>query len=153
MAKDLSYFMREEKEEIIKVKGPDSFKDEQGEVVEFEIKVLSQSTIQRINDMYKETKIATDKKGNPFVVNGEVIHETLRDSEKAIGHIIAESLIYPDLKDEKLMKHFNCFEYAEMAKKVFFNPAEYRFVQSIVLSNMGVYSSQDEKKDLETAKN
>ena len=39
--KDLKYFMREHKEEIVTVPGPASIKDEKGTVINFEIKVLA----------------------------------------------------------------------------------------------------------------
>jgi len=45
MAKDLKYFMREQKEEIITVPGPESFKDENGKVIDFEVRVLDVATI------------------------------------------------------------------------------------------------------------
>lgn len=39
--KDLKYFMRNEEVEIVKVPGPESFKDDEGNVIELEIKILS----------------------------------------------------------------------------------------------------------------
>lgn len=82
--KDLKYFMRSMEPEIVTVPGPESIKDENGEVIQFEIKKLTQEEITRINDAYRKHSIATDKRGNPLVSNGEVIWKTERDGVK--GH-------------------------------------------------------------------
>ena len=102
--KDLKYFMRSMEPEIITVPGPESIKDENGEVIQFEIKKLTQEEITRINDAYRKHSIATDKRGNPLVSNGEVIWKTERDGVKATRHLIVEALQYPNLKDPDLMK-------------------------------------------------
>ena len=54
--RDLRVFMREsaKTEEIVTVPGPDSIKDEDGKPIMLEIKVLSNETIQKINDNYKK---------------------------------------------------------------------------------------------------
>ena len=72
MAKDLKYFMRKHEPEIISVPGPETFKDEKGNVIQLEIKKLTQEEIDGINDAYRRRSMATDKKGNPLVANGEV---------------------------------------------------------------------------------
>ena len=58
--KDLKYFMRSMEPEIVTVPGPESIKDENGEVIQFEIKKLTQEEITRINDAYRKHSIATD---------------------------------------------------------------------------------------------
>lgn len=49
--KDLRYFMREEAkvEQIVTVPGPESIKDENGKVIQLEIKQLHNDTIAKIN--------------------------------------------------------------------------------------------------------
>ena len=46
--KDLKYFMRSTEAEIVTAPGPESFKDEDGNVIPFEIKVLTQAEINQI---------------------------------------------------------------------------------------------------------
>lgn len=65
MNKDLKYFMRSEEPEIVTVPGPSTIKDEEGHILPLEIKVLSQETIDKINNNYCTKSVATDKKGNP----------------------------------------------------------------------------------------
>ena len=96
--KDLKYFMRSTEAEIVTAPGPESFKDEDGNVIPFEIKVLTQAEINQINDNYRKRSMATDKKGNPLIAMGEVVWKTEKDSAKASRHMIVEALQYPDLK-------------------------------------------------------
>ena len=81
--KNLKYFMRDTKDEIVTAPGPESFKDENGNVIDFEIKVLSQETINKINEAYRRRSMATDKKGNPLVTMGEVVWKVEKDNARS----------------------------------------------------------------------
>lgn len=159
MAKSLSYFMREEakQEQIIKVPGPDTIKDENGNVVELEIKKLSNETVARINDMYVTKTLLKDKKGNFVLQNGVAAYKVDRDREKAARHLMVEALVYPDLKDKKLMEFFNCVDITEMPLKVFPDSKEYSYVSRAIMRvlNIGDASEEDEsnEKETEDAKN
>ena len=121
-----------------------------------EIKVLSNETIQKINDNYKRKSIAVDKKGTPYIANGEVAFRVERDNIKASQHIIAEALVYPDLKDPELMAFFNCNDIAEMPLKVFPRADEYAHVSRAVMVALGLASepAQEEQENvLNEAKN
>lgn len=150
--KDLKYFMRSNEEEIVTVPGPDSFKDEDGNVIQFEIKKLTQEKISEINNAYRKHGIATDKKGNPLVSNGEVIWKTEKDSARASRHMIVEALVYPDLKDSELMKYYGCVDVTEMPLKVFSGADEYSYVSRIVMQALGLAPTVDDE-DLSDAKN
>lgn len=152
--KDLKYFMRSTEVEVVTAPGPDSFKDEDGNVIQFEIKKLPQAEITKINDAYRKHGIATDKKGNPLVANGEVIWKTERDSAKASRHMIVEALQYPDLKDPELMKYYGVVDVTEMPLKVFATADEYQHVSRIVMQALGLAASAaDDDEELEAAKN
>lgn len=152
--KDLKYFMRKPGDEIITAPGPATFRDEEGNVIEFEIRVLSQEEINKINDAYRHRSIATDKKGNPIVYNGEVVWKTERDSAKASRHIMVEALQYPNLKDPDLMSFYGVVDMTDMPLKVFSTAEEYDHVSRIVLQALGLVSSVDkDKEDLDAAKN
>lgn len=141
-SKTLKYFMRKSEEEIVTAPAPDSFVDENGKVLELRIKCLSQNTIDKINDSYKTRQIAMDKKGRPLISGSEVVWKTDKDSERAVRHIIAEALVYPNLKDEELMKFYNCYDFTEMPRLVFSKPGEYNHVVRMVLAALGI--SDDE---------
>ena len=81
--KNLKFFMRPQQEETVTFTGPESFKDDDGNTLEFEVKVLSQQEIDKINNIYRKRSIATDKKGNPLVNGGEVVWKTERDNARA----------------------------------------------------------------------
>lgn len=156
--KDLKYFMREHKEEVVTVPGPESIKDENGKVVDFEIKVLDQSTITKINDNYRKRTIALDKKGQPYISNGEVVYKTEKDTARATRHIIVEALQFPNLKDSELMEFYGCHDVTEMPMLVFPKPEEYEHVIRIVFAALGIgdFSAETEEKndsEVEEAKN
>lgn len=151
-AKSLKYFMRPQEDEVVTVPGPESFRDENGQRIEFQIRKLSQTEIDRINEHYRERKIATDSKGNPLVSNGEVIWKTERDGAKATRHLIAEALVYPNLKDKELMEYYKCIDITEMPRLVFSSSDEYSYVMRIVLETLGIIEKTD-SDDLKDAKN
>lgn len=151
--KNLKYFMRDIKDEVVTIDGPETFKDENGEVIQLEIKVLSQSEIQRINNNYRKRAIATDKKGNPLAYNGEVLWKTEKDSAKATRHIIVEALQYPDLKDKELMKFYNCVDVTEMPLLVFSRPDEYAHVTRAVMTALGLIDNVSDEETVNEAKN
>ena len=90
--KNLKFFMRPQQEEIVTFAAPESFKDDDGNVIEFEVKVLPQQEIDKINAIYRKRSIATDKKGNPLVNGGEEVWKTERDNARALRHIIVAAL-------------------------------------------------------------
>ena len=156
--KDLKYFMRDsaKNEEIVTAPGPDTILGEDGKPIELEIRVLGQSTIQKINESYRKRGIATDKKGQPYIANGEVVYKVDKDNNRALRHIIAEALVYPNLKDPELMKFFECQDITEMPLKVFPRADEYAHVSRIVMTALGmgpVAEPQDEDGEMIDAKN
>lgn len=153
MKKDLKYFMRDLKPEIVTAPGPNSFKDEDGNVILFEIKVLTQEEINKINDGYRRRSMATDKKGNPLISMGEVVWKTEKQNAKASHHLIAEALQYPNLKDPDLMKYYNCVDFTEMPLKVFPKADEFQHVTMIVMQALGLASPANDEEELEEAKN
>ena len=157
-SRSLRVFMREsaKNEEIVQAPGPDSILDEDGKPIMLEIKVLSSETIQKINDNYKTKVIATDKKGQPYIANGEVAFKVTRDHVKASQHILAEALVYPDLRDPELMAFFECNSIAEMPLKVFPRPDEYAHVSQVVMAALGLSSEPEAEETsgaIEQAKN
>lgn len=151
--KDLKYFMRKTEEEIVTVPGPESFKDEEGNVIQFEIKVLTQEALNKITNAYNRRSMATDKNGNPLVANGEVIWKTEKDSAKASRHMIVEALQYPNLKDAELMQYYGVTDLTEMPLKVFPKPNDYQHVSRIVMQALGLAGGGTDDEDLNDAKN
>ena len=151
--KDLKYFMRSKEPEIGTAPGPDSFVDEDGKVIDFEIRVLTQEEINTINNNYRKSSMATDKKCNPIVATGEVIWKTEKDSAKATRHLVVEALQYPNLKDKDLMEYYGCVDVTDMPLKVFSKADEYQHVLRIVMQALGLASPVNETEDIDAAKN
>lgn len=127
MSKNLKYFMREaaEVEKVVTVPAPESFKDENGKVIQLEVKVLSSERIRAINEGYHTHTVALDKKGNPYINGGNVVFRDERDNAKATRHILVEALQYPKLDDPELMKYYNCVDITQMPEKVFSRADEF----------------------------
>lgn len=153
MKKDLKYFMRPIEPEVVTVPGPDSIKDDDGNVLPLEIKALPQETITKINDMYRIKSMATDKKGNPLIANGEIVWKVEKDPGKASRHLIVEALQFPDLRDPELMKYYGCVDVTEMPLKVFPKSDEYQHVSRMVMKVLGLSTEIDDSEEQEAAKN
>jgi hypothetical protein len=153
MVKDLKYFMREQGEETVTVPGPETIKDENGDVLMLEIRILSNTEIQKINDSYRKRSIATDKKGNPLIAMGEIVWKTEKDNSRAVRHIIADALVYPDLKDKALMDFYKCVDITEMPRLVFPRSDEFAHVQRTVFTALGLIEGASDNETIEAAKN
>lgn len=153
--KSLSYFMRDtaKKQEIIEVHGIDSIKDENGNVVPFKIKILTKKEIEDIYEHYRTRTLLYDKKGKPVIDRGQAVFDVRTDSSKALRRVIADALVYPNLKDEELMKFFECYDFADMPVKVFPNPKEYEQVEQMVLSVLGILDEDNSEGEVQDAKN
>lgn len=151
--KNLKFFMRPQQEEIVTFAAPESFKDDDGNVIEFEVKVLPQQEIDKINAIYRKRSIATDKKGNPLVNGGEVVWKTERDNARALRHIIVAALQYPKLDDKELMSYYKCVDVTDMPLHVFSHHGEYDYVVKRVMQALGMMESPDDAQTLEEAKN
>lgn len=138
--KNLRFFMRPEakEEQIVTAPGPASIVDENGKPIMLEIRVLHNSRIRSINDAYRTRTMATDKKGNPLLYGGEVVFKVEKDNNRATRHIIAESLVYPDLTDPELQKFFNCYDKVDMVDKVFPSAEEYNHISRVVMAALGL---------------
>ena len=140
MSKNLKYFMREaaEVEKVVTVPAPESFKDENGKVIQLEVKVLSSERIRAINEGYHTHTVALDKKGNPYINGGNVVFRDERDNAKATRHILVEALQYPKLDDPELMKYYNCVDITQMPEKVFSRADEFAHVTRVVMALLGI---------------
>ena len=154
--KNLKYFMREElkNEDIVEMAGPDSIRDENGNPVMFQIKRLRRDSVDKIYDRYKTLKPALDRNKKPYVVDGKMVMKEEKDYARALRHVIAEALVYPNLHDEELMKYYDCIDVTEMPTKMF-TQKEYAEVIKMVNHVLGIDDEDEEeqKDDLESAKN
>lgn len=150
MKKNLSYFMKEIKEETVNAPAPKSFKDENGNVLEMEIKKLSHERIRKIQDNYRKRSVYLDKKGNPFISGGEVVMESDYDVNKALRHIMVEALVYPDLKSHEMMDFYKCYDITEMPFKVFQTYSDYDYVFNTVMKTLGIMTDDNENESDES---
>lgn len=156
-AKGLSYFMREtaKKQQIVEIKGLETIKDEDGNIVPFKVRLLNKKEIEDIYDQYRTRTMLYDRKGKPVVNNGQAVFDVKTDSNKALRRVVVEALVYPDLHNKELMEYFECYEFADMPIKVFPDPKEYDYVVNSVLAALGVVDedNNDSESEIEDAKN
>lgn len=151
--KSLKYFMRDNTEEVVTVPGLPSFKDENGKVIDFEIKVLSNEHIRKIQNNYRKRSVATDSKGNPYIINGEVAWKTEKDNDRSLRHIMVEAFVYPDLKDKEMMQYYKCDDITDMPTKVFSNTKDFNDAAQLVMKTLGMIESSTPDEEIEAAKN
>ncbi len=154
--RSLSYFMRDnaKKQEVVEIPGLDTIRDENGEVVPFKVRLLSKREIDDIYDMYRNKTLLLDNKKKPVIRNGRAVYDEKTDANRALRRIIAEALVYPNLKDKELMDFFDCPDYSDMPNKVFPTYREYSYVEKVVLTALGIFDEEDEQvDDVEQAKN
>lgn len=145
----LNYFMKEElkKDEIVEIPGVETFKDEDGNIIPFKIKILDKNKISEIRKAYTTRKMIVDSKKKPLLVNGEVQYSKEYDGDRATDHIIVDSFIDPKLDDPKLMAFYGVVDRVDMPGVIFRNMADYQHVSDAVISALGF--SPDEVEDAE----
>ena len=155
MAKNLSYFMKPEQKEptIVEFPAPERFVDENGKRVAIKIRPLSAKEIAEINENYTIRTVAKDKKGNPYIKNGEIVFKTEKDNVKATRHMIVEALVEPDLKDPEIMKFYGAVDVTDMPDKVFSTFDEYTYVQDCVMKVCGLIDDPDAEDEVTQVKN
>lgn len=138
---NMKYFMREElkNDEVVEVPGLETFKDENGEVVPFKIKVIGIEEVNKIRKNYTSRRIAVDDKGKRILdkAKNPIFTEDV-DSEAATRRIVVEALEYPNLKDPELMKFFGVNDVMEMPFKLFRKSSDYAYVSSTVVEVLGL---------------
>ena len=154
MKKDISYFLRDNSTpKIVEIEAPSTITDAEGKPVMMQVKVLSQEQIDKIFDMYTTKRTERDKRKNPLVVNGEVAMRKDRDSNKAMRHLVAEALVFPDLHSQEVMDFYKCYELPDLVYKMFPSPDEFQYVTNAVLEVLGIIDDTEEDDDVEAAKN
>lgn len=148
MASKFKAFMLEElkKDEIITFPGVETFKDETGKVIDFQIKKLSTEEIQKIRSSYRSKKVATDKKGKPLITGNSVVYAEDYDAEKAGAHIMVEAFVVPDMHDKELMEFYGCVDVTEMPKKLFRKYEDYQYANECVLQALDMIDKPDEEQ-------
>ena len=150
--KNLAYFLKKREPKIVEVEAPPTITDENGNPVMMKVRVLTQEELDKIYDNYTTERPERDKRKNPVVVNGNIVMRRDRDNGKALRHLVAEALVFPNLKSEEVQKTFNCYDQSEIIYKVFPTIEEYSYVIRTVLDAIGI-SDDAEEDDIENAKN
>lgn len=146
---NLKFFMKEElkKDEVVEIPGVETFKDDDGNIIPFKIKILDKNRIAEIRKAYTTRKMLVDAKKKPLLVNGEVQYSRDYDGERATDHIIVESFVDPKLDDPKLMEFYGATDRLDMPGKLFRNLADYQHVSTAVISALGFNPEEAEEAE------
>ena len=154
---NLSAFMRNEfkSDNIVERAGFERFKDENGNIVPFKVKVLSFKEIEKIRSFHRTERTAMDKKTRkPLIDNGRIVKEIITDNNAATNNIIIEALVYPNLKDKELMKFYDVEDVLEMPYTVFHQNEYYELLRQILaVLHITEPDDDDEGDGIEAAKN
>jgi hypothetical protein len=143
----LKYFMVDslKKDEIVEVPGVETFKDDEGKPVPFQIVKLGTARLNEIRKAFTVKKLVKDAKGKQvYSKTGEPLFQVDYDSAKATNKIIVESLKFPNLADPELMKFYDCVDVLEMPMKLFKNPNDFKYVSQQVLIVNGMADGDEE---------
>lgn len=155
---DLSYFMHDTTPTEAKYPAPKSFVDKDGNRLELIFRILPEEEIREIRKHWRKRTIVKDDKTNrPIILsNGSVAVDETYDSVSAMQEMLVKSLVYPNLKDEKLMKHYNCINAFEMPLKVFPHTADLAYVINafdILHGYTEAENAEETDSDIDKAKN
>ena len=67
-------------------------------------------------------------------------------------HIVAEALVYPDLKSKELMDFYHCYDISEMPLKVFHRPGRSTVRYLIPLCQCLTYKKDEDSDEVKEAK-
>jgi len=147
---DMKYFMREElkNDEIVEIPGIELFKDKEGKVIPFQVKVLGTDEVNKIRKAFSKKRIVMDDKGKRlFDKFGRPVLSDETDTEAATRRLVIDALVYPDLKDPELMKFFGVNDVMEMPFKLFKNPRDWSYVSNAVAEVLGINSDETVSDD------
>lgn len=112
----------------------DRFRDEKGNPIPWEIKAISEDE----NEVLRKSCIKRTKKRG--IIQNEI------DQNLYLGKLVAESVVYPNLKDAELQKSYGVLGADKLAKKML-TAGEYVRLLQIVQQVNGFDVSMDELVD------
>lgn len=135
--KDLKFFLKQNvvKKENEEVEVSKRFKDDEGNLVKFEIKAIS-------NDL--DDQLRKDNTYQKKVAKG--IYKPELDSTKYMKDVVTRCLVYPDLNNKDLQDSYEAMDAAELIDKMLL-PGEYNALLSKVQEINGWNVDIDEIKD------
>lgn len=123
--------------EILTFKGVNTFKDAEGNPIPLKFKKIPEREIGKIRKEFTTKTPAVDKNGKYIIRNGRIINDIETDLDSFSDAIIAESMVYPDLKDKSLYDYYNVYSKIELLK-VLFKGDDYKYVDRCAAQTCGM---------------
>lgn len=106
-------------EAVTVVEAPEGYVNKDGERMQLEMKILSVDVINALRRKYTKRVPVKNKNGGYASAAGRVLVDEITDNETLSRALLAEALVYPDLKDPDLQAAYKCYDYVEMVGKIF----------------------------------
>lgn len=149
MAIDMKAFMKTDNTETTTMEfdGIERYKDENGNVIPFIIKRLSQKEIRKIRDLYEEETVVRDEDTDRILVDdGQVVVRRKYDGNSAGMQMMVEAFVQPKLDDPELMQFYGVYNKLEMPYVIFPTVAEMRYANACLREALGFKKDSDKKK-------
>lgn len=143
--------LKNDNTEILTFKGVDTFKDSEGNPIPLKFKKLTEKEVEKLRKEFTTRTPAVDKNGKYIIRNGRIINDIETDLDSFSDAIIAESMVYPDLKDKSLYDYYNVYSKIELLN-VLFKGDDYKYVDSCAAQACGM-SPIDEDELVKELKN
>ena len=135
---DFSFFMKsnKKKKENERFAATKSIVDADGNPVEWEFKHLTSKEVNEIREQYTTSKIS----------NGQYTTEI--NTNRFINALVAESAVYPDLRNAELQDSYGVHTPEELVYELVDDPGEYTALTDFMQKFLGFSSDLDAKIDL-----
>ena len=102
MSLTLTELIREDKNAVYEFPAPENIKDKKGNRPTFKMRILTTQEQLDIRNIYTKRTVMMDKKGRPFPSpTGDVMYRTDTDDQAIGAHLLAASLVEPDLMNKE----------------------------------------------------
>ena len=135
----------------MEIPGVKTFSDSEGNPIPMKIRPIGMDEVTKIRTGCTRRRIAKDNKGKMIFNNGSVVYDEQQDSTAMSNHMIAASLVFPDLHDKDLLLFYGVESAADAVTKVFSRPDDYRYIIGKIQEISGLTDDGDEV--VEEAKN
>ncbi len=154
MDKNLNYFMQADIEEVTETfPAPNRkpFLDENGNPIMLEARLVPTEKMEQLRKQCITNKVALDSKGKPIISGGKVVRDEQFDGDKFSKLLMVESLVYPNMNDEKLRKFHKVAGAIELPARIFRNNADYLYIME-QLNRIQYGAEESTEEEVEEAK-
>lgn len=138
-------------DDIVTVDAPEGYNNPDGTRAQLKIRKLPYETLMEITDRNKKRTVIKERGRVMSTTGGRAAIDERSNSEAFTCELIAEALVFPDMRSQEFANAYGPFPPAEMTKKVFPTAEAFNYV-ALQVARI-VNGTQDEDSLIEAAKN